>query len=537
MNQSELLKRYPNEFIEEVKKNEKIVTRFPPEPNGHLHLGHIKAMEVDFGFVEDMKKNGIDGECIMRFDDTNPSVEKQEYIDSILENVAWLNHKPSKITYTSDYFDKLYEYALILIRQGDAYVCELKSEQISEYREKGIESPYRNRKPEESLKLFEEMKRGLHDENAMTLRMKGDLSSPNPCLWDLVFYRILFKRHPRTDNKWCIYPSYDFSHCIVDSIENITHSLCTIEFETRRESYFWVLDKLNLRKPFVYEFSRLNIVNGILSKRKIVELVDTKKVSGWDDPRLLTINGLKKRGYTAESLKQFCRNTGITKNYSEIPMYKLEYCIRQELEINAPRRYVVLDPLLVKINNLELFKGTLEYTLYDFPIYMKTVLEGKSNENIADDKKKIRKIELTPEIYIDKSSFRINDSKDFYGLAPNKIIRLKCGNGPFLKCNSYKLDENNNVVEVTVDIVEPEFPKKVKGILNWVNNKALPIIIQEFDDLNMKTYVALGEESLDDCDVGTKYQFERYGYFCVDNKMENKIIFNKIVSLNSNYSG
>ncbi|GFP85363.1 glutamine--tRNA ligase [Phtheirospermum japonicum] len=354
----------------------KVFTRFPPEPNGYLHIGHAKAMFVDFGLA---KERG--GCCYLRYDDTNPEAEKKEYIDHIEEIVGWMGWEPFKITYSSDYFQELYDLAVELIQRGHAYVDHQTPDEIKEYREKKMNSPWRDRPIEESLKLFDDMKNGLIEEGKATLRMKQDMQSDNFNMYDLIAYRIKFTRHPHAGDKWCIYPSYDYTHCIVDSLENITHSLCTLEFETRRASYYWLLDALGLYQPYVWEYSRLNISNTVMSKRKLNRLVTEKWVDGWDDPRLMTLAGLRRRGVTATSINAFVRGIGITRSDSSlIRLDRLEYHIREELNKTASRAMVVLNPIKVPFSKV---------------------------------------------VYIEKSDFRMKDSKDYYGLAPGKSVLLR----------------------------------------------------------------------------------------------------------------
>nr|XP_019704988.1 glutamine--tRNA ligase isoform X2 [Elaeis guineensis] len=327
----------------------KVLTRFPPEPNGYLHIGHAKAMFIDFGLAKERN-----GSCYLRFDDTNPEAEKIEYIDHIQEIVKWMGWQPFKVTYTSDYFQDLYDLAVELIHRGLAYVDHQSPEEIKEYREKKMNSPWRDRPITESLKLFDDMKQGLIEEGKATLRMKQDMQSENKNMYDLIAYRIKFTPHPRAGDKWCIYPSYDYAHCIVDSLENITHSLCTLEFEIRRPSYYWLLVALGLYQPYVWEYSRLNISNTVMSKRKLNHLVTGKWVDGWDDPRLMTLAGLRRRGVSATSINAFIRGIGITRSdNSMIRVDRLEYHIREELNKTAPRTMVVLHPLKVVITNLD----------------------------------------------------------------------------------------------------------------------------------------------------------------------------------------
>ena len=507
---TELLEyHYPKEFFE-VGDIKKIITRFPPENSGTLHLGHIKAMEIDFSFA---KENG--GECILRFDDTNPNSECEEYYNAIREDVLWMGYDFCKETNTSDYFDILYEYAVKLITNDNAYICELSSDELRRHRHEQLPSPYRNRSVEESLKLFEEMKNGLHEENTMTLRMKGNLESTNTTLLDPVMYRIIKKIHGKTKDKWIIYPSYDYSHGIIDSIEGITHSFCTKEYEIRREQYYWFIEKLNMRAPYVYEFGRMEVENGTLSKRNIRTMIENKIVSGWDDPRLLTIKGLRRRGYTQDALKEFCRNAGITKNEVTLSKMLLENIIRDKLNPIVFRKLAVFNPLRIIINN---FESDIICECFDFPF----------------DKNSSKRINiLTREFYIDSSNFKEIDEKDFYGLAPGKTIRIKYG--PFVKFESY--DKQNNVVYV--NLTNPQNPKKIKGILNWVNNYYNEIIIRTFDEMIMNETICYIESNvnINTVQIEDKFQFEKYGYYCVDKDTltNDKLIFNEIVKLKSSY--
>ena len=374
---------------EQLKKHNEItkgrvITRFPPEPNGYLHIGHAKAMMQNFGVADK-----FNGHCIMRFDDTNPEAEEQEYIDTILENLEALGHKPWKTTYSSDYFDDLYDLAVKLIKKDKAYVCHQTKEDIKRDRDEAKKtgilppSPFRNRSIEENLELFEKMRKGLCKENECTLRMKGDLSSPNPNMWDTVFYRIRYTPHPHTGDKWCIYPTYDYTHCIIDSLEDITYSMCTLEFEIRRESYFWLLYELDLYKPKVWEYSRLNITHNVLSKRRLRSLVMDNHVNGWDDPRLLTINGLRRRGFTGPIINNFIKSIGISRSATLVPMERLNIAARELLNTSATRVMAVVEPIKVIIDNFE-----------------DNFFEEYTQPNLPTDNSDSHKIPLTKVFYI-----------------------------------------------------------------------------------------------------------------------------------------
>ncbi|WZZ58919.1 hypothetical protein YC2023_059026 [Brassica napus] len=519
----------------------KVYTRFPPEPNGYLHIGHAKAMFVDFGLA---KERG--GCCYLRYDDTNPEAEKKEYINHIEEIVNWMGWEPFKITYTSDYFQELYDLAVELIRRGHAYVDHQNAEEIKEYREKKMNSPWRDRPIEESLRLFDEMRRGKIEEGKATLRMKQDMQNDNCNMYDLIAYRIKasetnsisgcrrmrsrpffgyliclyglqFTPHPHAGDKWCIYPSYDFAHCTVDSLENITHSLCTLEFETRRASYYWLLHSLDLYMPYVWEYSRLNITNTVMSKRKLNYIVTNNHVDGWDDPRLLTLAGLRRRGVTPTAINAFVRGMGITRSDgSMIHVSRLEYHIREELNKTAPRTMVVLNPLKVVITNLESDK-VMELDAKRWP------------DAQNDDPSAFYKVPFSRVVYIDQSDFRMKDSKDYYGLAPE---------------------------------YDPEKKTKPKGVLHWVaesspGKEPIKVEVRLFEklfnsenpaelnddwltDINPHSKVVVSDayavSILKDTAVGDRFQFERLGYFAVDKDSEpGKLVFNRTVTLRDSY--
>jgi glutaminyl-tRNA synthetase len=448
-------------------------TRFPPEPNGYLHIGHAKAMHFDFGVA---KKHG--GETYLRFDDTNPDAEKQEYIDSILSSVKWLGHEPVKVTYSSDYFDTLHELAVELIKRGKAYVCHqtkaetaasrqlLQGFQLKCAREglkksetplpEGAASPFRERSVEENLRLFRDMTEGKCAEGECSLRMKGDLRSDITSMWDLAAYRVKFATHPHSGDKYCVYPTYDYTHCLVDSLENVTHSLCTLEFETRQAPngpYYWLLDALDMYKPVTWEFARCNITYNVMSKRKLNKLVTDGHVHGWDDPRLLTLEGLRRRGYTPSAVNAFCEELGVTRNDNVQHLSKLEKCIREELEEDADRIFGVLDPIPVRITN---HPGE--------PLPVECPLHPKRPERGS------RVLNLTPTVFLERSDFREVDDKNFFGLAPNKTVRLLFGYN--LTCTGAEKDETGAIVALTATY-DPESlgTKPPKGTLHWASTE------------------------------------------------------------------
>ena len=492
----------------------KVITRFPPEPNGYLHLGHVKAMFINFEYAR--KNNGI---CYLRFDDTNPSKEKHEFIESIIEDVTWMGYNPYKITYTSDYFDQLYTLAKDLIRRDKAYVCELSAEQIKIDRKNKVKSPYRNRPIEESLRLFESMQTGVVLEGSMVLRLKADMESDNPNMRDLVAYRIINSPHPRTGTKWKVYPTYDYSHCIVDSLENITHSLCSMEFQTRNQVYHWILEALDLYSPPQIEYSRLNVTNTLLSKRKLLTLIEKKIVTGWDDPRLPTIKGLRKRGYTPDALKRFASKVGVSIGTSNVVIkYNLlEECLRQELDMSANRIMGVMNPIRVTLVN---------YT----PQLIANVLEMPR----LKDKSPVHMIPLGNHIYIDGSDFRLTDEKGYYRLAPNKVVRLKYSCP--IRCIGYKCDGYNEIVEIMAEILdERTYTEKIKGTITWVEDDSLPVEIRTYshlfpttldetaqdwitqlETLSMNIYFGRVNRWIEETvKLGHNFQMERFGYVSI----------------------
>eukprot|EP00873_Tetraselmis_striata_P027831 jgi/Tetstr1/448095/TSEL_035394.t1 len=516
----------------------KVWTRFPPEPNGYLHIGHAKAMFIDFGMAKQ-----YDGACYLRFDDTNPEAEKMEYILHIQDIVAWMGWSPWKITYSSEYFDRLYALALQLIRDGRAYVCHQTKDEIEESRKNLTPSPWRDRGVEENLKLFEDMRRGLVDEGKATLRVKGDYKNENANMWDQIAYRIKFVEHPHIGDKWCIYPSYDFTHCLVDSFENITHSLCTLEFESRRASYYWLLDVLGQYKPVVWEYSRLNITNMVMSKRKLNKLVTQNYVHGWDDPRLLTLAGLRRRGATPSAINAFCRECGITRSDNRVPLHRLEHFMRLDLDATSPRVMAVLRPLKVVITNLP----ESHYEEVDASVF-----PGRSEEAY--------KAPFTRVLYIEQTDFKETDVKGYYGLAPGKHVMLRYAH--VVKCTGFS-KVNGVVNEVTVELDDKSFEgkKPPKGVIHWVSQ---PVPGKDPEPMEVRLYTMLfkseepeaAENFLDDMDPDSlevlqgaysspplysakprdRFQLERMGYFCLDDDSKpGKVVLNRTVTLRENF--
>ncbi|MBQ5369345.1 MAG: glutamine--tRNA ligase/YqeY domain fusion protein [Peptococcaceae bacterium] len=526
-----------------------IYTRFPPEPNGYLHVGHAKSICLNFGLAE--RNNG---KCNLRFDDTNPVKEDTEYVDSIKQDVEWLGFRwEGEERYASDYFPKFYECAVQLIKDGKAFVCDLNAEEMREYRgtltEPGKESPYRNRSVEENLALFEAMKNGEFADGAKVLRAKIDMASPNINMRDPIIYRIAHAHHHRTGDAWCIYPMYDFAHPISDAIEGISHSVCTLEFEDHRPLYDWVLDNLAdfaqfPSRPHQYEFARLELNNTITSKRKLKKLVDEGIVDGWDDPRMPTISGMRRRGYTPEAIRNFCDMIGVSKSNSRVEFGMLEYCLREDLNMTARRAMVVLDPLKITITNYP--EGQIEY------------LDAEINPNQPE--LGTYKIPFGREIYIEQEDFKEEANNKFFRLKPGKEVRLK--HAYIIQCDEVVKDEAGNIIELkctydpTTRSGMENANRKVKGTLHWVEaTTALDAEVHMLDFLllpeqgegdfmeylNPNSLVVKqgckATPDMKEAKAGDKFQFLRNGYFCVDSRYStpDHLVFNETVSLKGNY--
>ena len=526
-------------------KHKSVHTRFPPEPNGYLHIGHAKSICLNFGLAKEY--NGL---CNLRFDDTNPVKEDVEYVDSIKADVEWLGFKwEGEPRYASDYFDALYGYAIELIEKGLAYVDELSPDEMREYRgtltEPGKNSPYRDRSVEENLALFERMKNGEFAEGTLSLRAKIDMASPFMVMRDPVLYRIKFASHHQTGDKWCIYPMYDFTHCISDAIERITHSLCTLEFQDNRRLYDWVLDNISIERPLPhqYEFSRLNLEGTLTSKRKLLKLVNDGIVDGWNDPRMPTISGLRRRGYTPASLREFCRRIGVTKQDNVVEYSALEACIREDLNENAPRAMAVIDPVRVVIEN---FEGEETLTAPNHP----------NRPELGE-----RQLPFTKELYIDRADFREEANKQYKRLVLGKEVRLR--NAYVIKAERVEKDANGEITTIfcTYDPEtlgkNPADGRKVKGVIHWVsavhNHPAEfrlyerlftvpnPGAAEEIESVLNPTSLVVKhgfvEQSLANAEPEKGYQFEREGYFCADNKdsRPEHLVFNLTVSLKEGF--
>ncbi|MBW1731269.1 MAG: glutamine--tRNA ligase/YqeY domain fusion protein [Deltaproteobacteria bacterium] len=540
-----------DEDLRTNKYEGRVHTRFPPEPNGYLHIGHAKSICLNFGIAEE-----YGGLCNLRFDDTNPSKEDVEYVQSIMEDVRWLGYDwGDRLYYASDYFEQLYQYAIELIRKGKAYVCDLSPEEIREYRgtltQPGKESPYRNRSVEENLDLFQRMRAGEFPDGSRTLRAKIDMASPNLNMRDPVIYRILRVPHHRTGDKWCIYPMYDFTHCLSDSIERITHSLCTLEFEDHRPLYDWFLDQLGVYHPQQIEFARLNLSHTVMSKRMLGQLVEEGHVRGWDDPRMPTIAGLRRRGYTPEAIRTFCERIGLAKRDSMVDIALLEHCVREDLNKRAPRIMGVLHPLRVVIDN--------------YPEDQVEELEAINNPE--DPSMGTRKVPFSRVLYIERDDFREDPPKKFFRLAPGREVRLRYAY--FITCVDVIKDENTGEVVELRCTYDPatrggDAPdgRKVRGTLHWVSAAhALPVEVRLYDHLflkpnptdvkegktfkdylNPESLVVLNpcyvEPSLAEAKPGDIFQFERVGYFCVDpvDSRPSAPVFNRTATLRDTWA-
>jgi len=549
----------PSNFIrhiiaEDLKANKndgRVVTRFPPEPNGYLHIGHAKSICLNFGIAGE-NKGGV---CNLRFDDTNPSKEDVEYVESIKEDVRWLGFDwGDRLFYASDYFEQLYQYAVQLIKKGKAYVCSLSAEEIRQYRgtltEPGTESPYRTRSVEENLDMFERMRAGGFEDGTHVLRAKIDMASSNVIMRDPTLFRIRRVPHHRTGNKWCIYPMYDFAHCLSDSIEGITHSICTLEFEINRQLYDWILDELNVDcHPQQIEFARLNLSYSVLSKRKLVELVEGEYVSGWDDPQMPTLSGLRRRGYTPESIRNFCERIGVAKRDSIVDIALLEYSVREDLNKRAPRVMGVLRPLRVVIDN--------------YPEDQVEELDALNNPEYPAMGS--RKVPFSRVLYIEQDDFQENPPKKFFRLAPGREVRLRYAY--YITCVKVVKDEQTGQVVELHCTYDPETRggsspdgRKVKATLHWVSAAhAIEAEARLYDHLfikenpsdekdadfkkflnpnSLEILTCYVEPSLAGAEPGSRCQFERLGYFCVDSvdSSDKKLVFNRTVTLRDTWA-
>jgi glutaminyl-tRNA synthetase len=529
------------------EKSMSIMTRFPPEPNGYLHIGHAKSICLNFGIAQE-----FNGQCNLRFDDTNPDKENDEYVESIKRDVTWLGHNWSSLLFASDYFEQLFQYAVKLIEMEKAYVCHLNAEEVRTYRgtltEAGKDSPYRDRSIEENLDLFKRMRQGEFKEGECVLRAKIDMASPNINMRDPALYRIKHAHHHRTANEWCIYPMYDYAHCISDAIEGITHSLCTLEFEDHRPLYDWILDTVKTPcHPQQIEFARLSLDYTVTSKRKLHQLVDENHVHGWDDPRMPTITGLRRRGYPAAAIRDFCERIGITKKDSQIDVGVLENCVREDLDYNAPRAMCVLKPLKVVIEN--------------YPDNQTEQLEASNHPKRAELGK--RNIPFSREIYIEQDDFMQDPPKKFFRLGPGREVRLRYAY--YVTCTDVIKDTDGNVIELRCTY-DPETRggksadgRKIKGTIHWVSaTDALPVQVNSYDrlfntpnpgaeenmldSLNPDSLEVLdncfAEPSMADAKAEQSFQFERTGYYTRDraDSEDGKIVFNRTVTLRDTWA-
>ena len=551
MSEERISSNFIQAIIDEDLKNDSVYreihTRFPPEPNGYLHIGHAKSICLNFGLA---LKYG--GKCNLRFDDTNPTKEDVEYVESIKEDVKWLGFTwDDRMFYASNYFGKIYELTLDLIREGKAFVCDLTADEMREYRgtltEPGKESPYRNRSVEENLDLFRRMKNGEFPNGSRVLRAKIDMASPNMNMRDPVIYRISHAHHHRTGDEWCIYPMYDYAHPLSDALEGITHSICTLEFEDHRALYDWTLEACHMPKPQPkqIEFARLNMTNLIMSKRKLRRLVEEGYVSGWDDPRMPTISGIRRRGYTPEAVRDFCERIGVAKANSLVDSALLDHCIREDLNSKAARVMTVLRPLKLVIDNYP--EGQVEY------------LTAENNPESPEMGE--RQVAFSRELYIEQDDFMEEPVKKFFRLAPEKEVRLK--HAYIIKCESIVKDDEGNIVEVHCTY-DPESKtgganaaRKVKGTLHWVSAQhAVPVEVRLYDYLmlgeqeneaddfiaklnpnSLEVLTSMAEASIKDAKIGDKFQFLRQGYFCIDtDTTDDKIVINRIVGLRDSWA-
>ena len=543
----------PSNFIRQIidtdlasGKHSAVQTRFPPEPNGYLHIGHAKSICLNFGIANDYQ-----GKCNLRFDDTNPEKENVEFVESIQRDVNWLGFQwDGAVRYSSDYFEQLYGYAVELINKGLAYVCFLNADQMREYRgnltQPGKPSPTRDTSPAENLALFEKMRAGGFKEGECSLRAKIDMASSFMCMRDPVIYRVKFAHHHQTGDKWCIYPMYDFTHCISDALEGITHSLCTLEFQDNRRLYDWILDNITINcHPQQIEFSRLNLEYAVMSKRKLQTLVEKNLVSGWDDPRMPTIAGLRRRGYTPAAIREFAKRIGVTKQDNVIEMSALEACIREDLDAKAPRAMAVLDPLKVSITNYP--ADGIEWV--------------ESPNHPKDETMGSRKLPFGPVVYIDRADFREEANKKYKRLVLNGDVRLR--NAYVIHADEVVKDEAGNIIELKCSYLpetlgeNPADGRKVRGVIHWVEaTHAVPAEFRVYDRLfvdanpaaaedfltvvNAQSLVVkqgLVEPSLKDAAPEHAYQFEREGYYCADNKDSHadKLVFNRTVGLRDSW--
>lgn len=539
-----------NEDLKAGKNDNRVHTRFPPEPNGYLHIGHAKSICLNFGIARDYR-----GLCNLRFDDTNPSKEDTEYVESIMDDVRWLGFDwDERLFYASDYFEQLYRYAVELITRGKAFVCDLNSDEVRQHRgtltEPGKNSPYRDRSIEENLDLFSRMRAGEFPDGSRTLRAKIDMASPNLNMRDPIMYRIMRAEHHRTGNTWCIYPMYDFAHCFSDALEKITHSICTLEFEDHRPLYDWFLDQVEVPShPRQVEFARLNLTYTVMSKRRLLELVEKNYVSGWNDPRMPTLAGMRRRGYTPEAIRTFCERIGVAKRDSMVDMALLEYCVREDLNRHAPRVMAVLRPLKVVIDNYP--EGQVEQ------------LSAVNNpENPAAG---TRQVPFSKVLYLEQDDFMENPPKEFFRLAPGREVRLRYAY--FIKCTGVEKDEKTGLPAVLHCTYDPETRggdapdgRKVKATLHWVSaQNALEAEVRLYDYLftvpdiaavegdykeafNPKSLETLRgcklEPSLEGAAPGDRYQFERLGYFCLDtvDSKPDRLVFNRTATLRDEWA-